>query len=311
MSIESAQDLKAVEREAQRHHLTVIPELMGHGIGRVIHDDHDVRRYSATPYRDTVRIPRVHLAHYPQHALHRQPRFSPAGTAGSEKKTRPRTQREDSSRPFYASKTTARQYYGDLLATTDGTAIYNEVHRLYTDLQQDVTRRHDNAHTCDLSAFIEQLEQRQLDGQLNPHIKIFREDACHLYEFAEQQMAEFVALTIAPQHRDRIERHIASFTYNARTAHQLLTEEQPGGALVLREQSGRRSGSCTATGRSQKTSGEDHRLRRTLSPGTPWDRRQFLRKTHQTEDLSRNAAQRFRRCLAGLQALHIREPGER
>ncbi len=156
------------------------------------------------------------------------------------KKTRPRTQREDSSRPFYASKTTARQYYGDLLATTDGTAIYNEVHRLCTDLQQDVTRQHDNAHTCDLSAFIEQLEQRQLDGQLNPHIKIFREDACHLYEFAEQQMAEFVALTIAPQHRDRIERHIASFTYNARTAHQLLTEEQPGGALVLREQSGRR-----------------------------------------------------------------------
>jgi hypothetical protein len=145
--------------------------------------------------------------------------------------TRPRTQRSDSSRPFYASKTIERQYYGDLLATQDGTEIYDTVHHLYTDLQHEITRQHDNTYTCDLSAFIDQLEQRQLDGQLNPHIKIFREDACHLYEFAEQQMAEFVALTIAPQYRAQIERHIAGFAYNAQTAHQLLMEEQPGGTL--------------------------------------------------------------------------------
>ena len=145
--------------------------------------------------------------------------------------TRPRTQRPDSSRPFYASKPIERQYYGDFLATEDGTAIYDEVHRLYTNLQRETAQQHDNAHVCDLSAFIDTLEQRQLDGQLGPHIEIFREDACHLYEFAEQQMAEFVALSIAPQHRALIERHIGSFAYNAHTARQLLAEEQPGGAL--------------------------------------------------------------------------------
>ncbi|MBT5804875.1 MAG: type I methionyl aminopeptidase [Gemmatimonadetes bacterium] len=36
---------RAVEREARRHRLTIIPELTGHGIGRVIHEDPDIPNY--------------------------------------------------------------------------------------------------------------------------------------------------------------------------------------------------------------------------------------------------------------------------
>lgn len=36
---------KAVETEVRRHHLRIIPELFGHGIGRTIHEDPTVRNY--------------------------------------------------------------------------------------------------------------------------------------------------------------------------------------------------------------------------------------------------------------------------
>ena len=145
--------------------------------------------------------------------------------------TRPRTRRLNTARSLYGTKPLERQYYSTLTRSTDAAAVYGEIHRLYTDIQRDVALRHANAQLCDLSTLIDDLQQRQLADRLGPHLTIFREDDCHLYEFAEQQMAQYIALTVAPQHRKAVVRHIDSYAYNAATARLMLAEEQPGGAL--------------------------------------------------------------------------------
>jgi len=90
-------------------------------------------------------------------------------------------------------------------------------------LQREIVDEFDNATACDGFSLVRELQQREQRGEFGDVIKIFRGKS-HLQEFADQKLAELVAVTLTPENKQVIEKYLGSVDYHLYLAEDFLSE---------------------------------------------------------------------------------------
>lgn len=135
---------------------------------------------------------------------------------------RPRSHR----RPLPKLEPVYLQHYLRVYGTENPDPLYQRIFETYTAIQRDVGGR-PGAGICDAAAFLDDLQDQNGRKAFGDGIEIFRDDAMHLYEFAEQKLAEQVALTLAPEMADAVRAFVESPDYHEFLAREFLAEVQP------------------------------------------------------------------------------------
>ena len=104
----------------------------------------------------------------------------------------------------------------------------------------------------DASAFLNQLQLQQKKGEFGEFLEVFREDACHLYDFGNQKLAEFMARSLAPERAEAIARLVNGPEYQMALAEESLREEDPFAAVYYAERVQQLSSNAALAARCQK-----------------------------------------------------------
>lgn len=144
------------------------------------------------------------------------------------------------------------QYYGRVYGTRDPDAIYTRIHADQLTVVKKVAADFDHVDVIDASAFVDELQRRQSRGEFGTFLKIFREDACHLYDFANQKLAEFMAQCLIPEQADALARLMDSAEYRIALAGESLREEDPFAAVYYAEQAQQQTSNTALSARCQE-----------------------------------------------------------
>ncbi len=114
---------------------------------------------------------------------------------------------------------------------TFGTTNHYELYKAQSDriiaIQRDVADRHPHVTPCDGWQVGMNLLDRSRAGEFGDNVPIFYSDNCHFLEFADELLAQHVAVTIAPEHAEAISNHINSIAYELAMAGELISEDAP------------------------------------------------------------------------------------
>ena len=118
------------------------------------------------------------------------------------------------------------QAYRPMLSTTNSDALYDAIHHIYSSLQRSFSGAQ-GVTFCDAEGFLNELQNRQAAGEFGPDVRIFRDDACHLYEFAEEHLAYLVACAISPGDEPALTSFANSWIHQDFLAREFLKETLP------------------------------------------------------------------------------------
>lgn len=105
--------------------------------------------------------------------------------------------------------------------------LYKTNYTLYTDIQRRMADEYDHAKACEADVLLRDIQRRNRTNAYGPGLQVFRQDACHLYEFGEQKMAELVAASIAPEHANAVSQAVHTVEYNLALAEEMRSEALP------------------------------------------------------------------------------------
>ena len=130
------------------------------------------------------------------------------------------------SRPLPPSSPFSFRAFRPMISTTNNNELYEGVHEIYSTIQHEVASSQ-GVMFCDAEGFLNELQARQAAGEFGPDVHIFRNDACHLFEFAEEQLAYLVAAAIAPEHEPVLTAFANSTAHQEFLAREFLEEKLP------------------------------------------------------------------------------------
>ncbi|MCF7837093.1 MAG: SGNH/GDSL hydrolase family protein [Candidatus Marinimicrobia bacterium] len=138
-------------------------------------------------------------------------------------------------RPLPALDEMSLTAYERLLGTRDRAAIYTRLHARQNAVIRRIAAAYEHVSLADASAFLDDIQARQRKGAYGDHITIFQRDACHLGDFANQLLAEFLARELsarfAPELEAGISARINSPTYALALAAEFNAALRPWEAL--------------------------------------------------------------------------------
>jgi len=120
--------------------------------------------------------------------------------------------------------------------TEDQALVYKKQAEEITAVQRKIADRYDHVEAIDGQKIISDLIERNHRKEFGEQIKIFHSDNCHLYDFADELLAQQVALSIAPEHAAAISNHINSAAYAISMADELVREDSAREALWFIQQ---------------------------------------------------------------------------
>ena len=118
------------------------------------------------------------------------------------------------------------RHYAARFNSPDPARWLSLLHREIVDVQRGVAAN-TGAELFDASHIVRDLESRRRRGEFGPGIRVYAADGLHATPFAEQWLAERLAIHLAPDHAARIEAHLASPAYLAEQARIALQDLLP------------------------------------------------------------------------------------
>ncbi len=118
-------------------------------------------------------------------------------------------------------------YAQQTFQTTNAYELYRAQSEEIIARQRAVAERHPHVQACDGNAEVLRILERSDAGEFGENVPIWYPDNCHLLDFADEFLAQYVALTIAPEHAEAISNRIASLAYAIGMAEELLREDAP------------------------------------------------------------------------------------
>ncbi len=111
--------------------------------------------------------------------------------------------------------------------TDDYATLYARQAAEITTRQRSLAERHPHVDLCDGWSTVSNLLERAGRGEFGENVHVFHADNCHLYDFADELLAQEVALSIAPEHAEAIRAYLDSIPYLKGIAEELLRETAP------------------------------------------------------------------------------------
>ncbi|HPF99586.1 MAG TPA: GDSL-type esterase/lipase family protein [Kiritimatiellia bacterium] len=118
------------------------------------------------------------------------------------------------------------QAFRSMISATNSDALYEGLHRIYSTIQREVAVER-NVMFCDAEKFLDDLQERQAKGDFGPDVRIFCGDACHLCEFAEEQLAFLVAIALSPENVNTITTYANGPVHQEFLAREFLKDTLP------------------------------------------------------------------------------------
>lgn len=128
---------------------------------------------------------------------------------------------------------TERQFMLRAYGTTNTYEVYRQQADEVLAAQRAVVARHPHVAACDGHQRISDLLDLRDAGAFGEHVPIFYSDNIHLSDFADELLAQQVAMTIAPEHGLALSNRIASVDYTLVLASELYREDAPREAAWL------------------------------------------------------------------------------
>lgn len=128
-------------------------------------------------------------------------------------------------------------YAREFGATGTDEEIYDVVHGAVTGIQWEVARAFSNVVVvADASTYLNEVQAAEKAGAFGDRVETFRLDTCHLFNFGNQRLAEFMAPILAPEYAERIEGFVNSADYSEQMARAFREEEDPFEAVYFANQ---------------------------------------------------------------------------
>ncbi len=123
-----------------------------------------------------------------------------------------------------------------MFGTRDKEEIYRKTWETYAGILWKVVKAYPEARPCDAYAFINDAQARCARGEYGEGVEVFTDDSCHLYPFGNELLGQCVALSLAPEHAEAINRYIRSAAYFDFLAQEALQLDRPFDAVYYAKQ---------------------------------------------------------------------------
>jgi hypothetical protein len=146
------------------------------------------------------------------------------------------TRPESQLRPLPYPGTNALAYYERMYHTRDPVRIYDAIHADQLAVLRRVADDYDHVTLIDVSTRINELQREQQEWSPGESPEVFLRDACHLSDFANQKLAEFVAVGLVSNDAAHVRSYLETPEYHLAVSQDFLANDQPFAAVYYADE---------------------------------------------------------------------------